>query len=925
MPAGPRPITETRPDRDPKPPSTPHVPQILAYRAFVRNAPIAVAMFDRKMRVIEASPQFLSDCALTADQAIGRSSYDLAPGSKELYGDLHKRCLEGASESSEATRIALPNGLHRWMMWDIAPWRDDADCIGGLLVISRDITAQKEAEEEVRRTRAFLTTVIDNVPAPLAVKEGGTGKFLMLNRAGEEMLGLGRQEHEGKTGYDLFPTDQARLFDRQDQEVLASGRMMVIEEEAIATSDGPRFLRTKKLPIRNDDGPDYLLAISEDITERKKADEELQRARAFLSMVVENTPLAMVVKDGATGRVLMTNRAMETMYGVPRERHVGRRAEDMLPADVAAKITAEDRQILETGLILTVEELEERPGGVTRMIRKTKTAVKTPDGSSVLLAISEDVTDRIRTHDELERTRAFLTTVIDNMPAGLSVKDAETGRVLMLNRAIEEMYGVERGENVGKTGAEVFTSEQAAQFDEFDRETIRSGELRVFDEQPIVTPRNGVRYLRKKKLLVPNPEGGGDFLLGITEDVTERREAEAALKDALTRAEAASVAKSEFLANMSHEIRTPLNGVLGLADALSRMELQPKQHEIVEMILGSGKALTMILGDVLDLAKAEAGALELNAEAFSLRETIGSAAFLFETVARDKDLEFRVVFEGEGPDRLVGDALRIKQVVSNLISNAVKFTSHGGVTVTAGCVTGPNGEARLRVEVADTGPGFSEDVAKRLFSRFEQGDGSITRRFGGTGLGLSIAGTLAQMMDGDISCSAAAGKGATFSFTARLRTATPSAAETHAENTPATEMDRPLRVLLAEDHAVNQQVVQLMLGGMAEIVIAADGQQAVDAFVRSAPFDVVLMDTQMPVMDGMTATRAIREHEQRLGRPRIPIISLTANAMAHQVQACMEAGADFHLAKPITFEGLIGAIRTAVEGAEESAEQSRVA
>ncbi len=920
MPAGPAPAIETSSGV-----RAPPIAQAEAFRVFVRHAPIAVAMFDRQMRVVEASPQFLADCKLTAEQAAGRCSYDLVPGSQKLYGDLHRRCLAGASETSEPARITLPNGLVRWMMWDVGPWRGEDGEVGGLLVISRDVTAQKEAEEEVRLTRAFLTTVIDNVPAPLVVKEGGTGRFLMLNRAGEELLGVKREDHVGKTGYDLFPEEQARLFERQDQAVLDSGELLVIDEESIQTAHGPRYLRTKKLAIRNVDGPDYLLAISEDITERKKADEELRQARAFLGMIVENVPVAMVVKDAETGRVLMMNRAMETLYGFAREDHLGRHVREVLPPEMAEQVLAEDRQILATGEILTIEEEQAIAGGVGRVIRKTKAVVKDPGGPSYLLAISEDVTERRRTHEELERTRAFLTTIIDNMPAGLSVKDAQTGRVLMLNRAVEEMYGVGRGDHLGKTAEEAFSSDLAEHFDRMDREVIESGELRVFDEEPIVTPRNGVRYLRKKKILVRNPDGG-DYLLGISEDVTERRKAEEALKDALTNAEAANVAKSEFLANMSHEIRTPLNGVLGLADALSRMELEPKQQEIVRMIVSSGKALTMILGDVLDLAKAEAGALELNSESFSLRETIGSAAFLFETVAEDKNLDFRVEFADGGPDDLIGDSLRIKQVVSNLISNAVKFTSRGGVTVHASSQMLAGGDVLLRVDVSDTGPGFSEEIRARLFSRFEQGDGSITRRYGGTGLGLSIASTLAQMMGGEISCTAVEGEGATFSFSARLQPDAHMAAEAPVARQTAMDMGRPLRILLAEDHMVNQRVVQLMLGELVDLVITKNGQEAFDAFADMGPFDLVLMDTQMPVMDGMTATRLIRQEEQRRGLVRTPIISLTANAMAHQVQACMEAGADLHLAKPITSEGLIGAIKAAIEGGvSDRAEGQRVA
>ncbi|HEY5412319.1 MAG TPA: ATP-binding protein, partial [Caulobacteraceae bacterium] len=505
-------------------------------------------------------------------------------------------------------------------------------------------------------------------------------------------------------------------------------------------------------------------------------------------------------------------------------------------------------------------------------------------------------------------TRAFLETVIDNIPSGLTVKRAVDRRLLLANQAVARIFGFERAEdNLGRTNEEVFDAEIAARFTEREHEMIRTGGNRFYEAEPVET-RRGVRYLNQLKVLIPNAEAG-DYILSISDDVTEQKITQDALKEALARAEAASVAKSEFLANMSHEIRTPLNGVLGLADALARMDLSAPQREIVQMIVGSGKALTAILSDVLDLAKAEAGQLELAGESFSLRETIGSAAFLFETVARDKGVGFRVEFDPDAPDRLQGDPLRIRQVVSNLISNAVKFTSHGEVRINVAAKADARGGVRLSVKVKDTGPGFSEEVRAKLFSRFEQGDGSITRRYGGTGLGLSIANALAQMMGGQIDCRARLGEGAVFIFRARLELSSAASVETApAMGAGRANLGRRPRVLLAEDHEVNQKVVQLMLADAAELVIVADGQEAVEQALGPLRFDIVLMDTQMPVMDGLTATRRIREQELRLGLSRTPIISLTANAMAHQVQAAMDAGADRHLAKPITAEALYGAI-----------------
>ena len=630
--------------------------------------------------------------------------------------------------------------------------------------------------------------------------------------------------------------------------------------------------------------------------------------------MIDNIPVGLTVKNAADGRLLLANQAVARIFGFGRAgEHLGRNNDEVFPQEMAARFTERERDLARTGESTLYEnDLITTPTGV-RYVNQFKALIHGVPSDDYILTITEDVTARKQALDELERTRAFLETVIDNMPAGITVKDASTGRVLIANPAVEAIYGTGRRDNVGKRAEEIFPPEMARRVVQQDMEVIASGGARVYEDQPVDTP-TGRKFLRRKKVVIQG-EVGPEYLLSISEDVTDRKLAQDALEEAVHRAEAASVAKSEFLANMSHEIRTPLNGVLGLADALARMELTPQQREIVGMIVDSGRALTGILSDVLDLAKAEAGQLELAREPFSLSDTIGSAAFLFQTVARDKGVGFRVDFDPDGPDHLMGDPLRIRQVVSNLISNAVKFTSKGEIRVSVASRLGADGSARLSVKVRDTGPGFSEEVRAKLFSRFQQGDGSVTRRYGGTGLGLSIASALAQKMGGQIDCRGRPGEGATFVFRARLDLAAAPA------TSPATSADRPPsglnqkpRVLLAEDHEVNQKVVQLMLGEAAELVIVGDGQLAVEAALGDAPFDVVLMDTQMPVMDGLTATRLIRQEETRLGRGRTPIISLTANAMAHQVDASMEAGADHHLAKPITADALYSAIELMLSG-----------
>ena len=898
--------------------------ELEAIKAFVENTPLAVAMTDLNLRFVAVSLQWEADFGFAGQSMIGMTSYEAAPDT-EKFEAAHQRVLAGEQLRGEPELLTLPNGETRWMSWSASPWREKDGRTGGMLLISRDMTDLVEAQDDARRSRTLASMIVEHSPLPMVVKDV-EGRVLVINRAMQKLYGVQEHEHRGRNVYEVMSKDDAQLIAEEDRRALESGETIVVEEHrSLPGFDTPRAIRKTKAAIRGEDGAAYLIAISEDVTEARRTQDALEKTRAFLEMVIDNIPVGLTVKTAKDGRLLLANLAGNRIFGFDgADENVGRTNEDVFEGEMAARFSERESELVRTG----VSRLYENDPIVTRngvrYINQFKALISNAQADDYILTITEDVTARKQALDQVERTRAFLETVIESMPAGITVKDASTGKVLITNPAVEAIYGVGRRENIGKSVEEIFPSEMAERVRRQDMEVIARGGAHVYDDQPVETP-FGRKFLRRKKVLIPGSDGP-DYLLSISEDVTDRKLAQDALEGALHRAEAASVAKSEFLANMSHEIRTPLNGVLGLADALARMELTTQQREIVEMIVSSGHALTGILSDVLDLAKAEAGQLELAAEPFGLRETIGSAAFLFETVARDKGVGFRVRFDPKGPDRLMGDPLRIRQVVSNLISNAVKFTTEGEIAVSVACRVGADGSARLSVKVKDTGPGFSEELRSRLFSRFEQGDGSITRRYGGTGLGLSIASSLAQKMGGQIDCRARPGEGATFVFRARLEVdSAPQAVQAVRPESRAADLRVRPRVLLAEDHEVNQKVVQLMLGDAAELVIVGDGQRAADEALGARPFDVILMDTQMPVMDGLTAIRRIREEELRLGRTRTPIISLTANAMAHQVSASFEAGADHHLPKPITADALFAAIERMMEHSGEASAQAAVA
>jgi len=387
----------------------------------------------------------------------------------------------------------------------------------------------------------------------------------------------------------------------------------------------------------------------------------------------------------------------------------------------------------------------------------------------------------------------------------------------------------------------------------------------------------------------------------------ELRRTMTALVAARDQANTANIAKSQFLANMSHEIRTPLNGVLAMADIMSRGELDARQRERLGVIRESGELLLSVLNDVLDLSKIEAGKLELEIGDFDLTEMARSARQAFGVLAQAKGLRLDVVVEPEAAGAWRGDRDRLRQILSNLLSNAIKFTEEGAVAVRFGC----NPAGCLRLTVADTGIGIASDHLPGLFEKFVQADNSTTRRFGGTGLGLSICRELARLMGGRITARSVRGEGSTFVVELPLPRAESGAIPVAVgESAPAEE--RALRVLAAEDNLTNQKVLRAVLEPLdIDLEIAPDGAAAIDAW-RSGRFDLILMDIQMPIMDGVEATQIIRAEEQRSGLARIPILALTANAMTFQVEQYLQAGMDGHISKPIELQRLYSAIEQAL-------------
>ena len=642
----------------------------------------------------------------------------------------------------------------------------------------------------------------------------------------------------------------------------------------------------------------------------------LAQERDLLRGVIDESPDVMLMKDWS-GNFLFGNVALAKLYNTVPENLIGKNDGHFNPNKEQVAFYLENIQgVIEKGELQTVyESSTDVITGETRHCQSIKKPLLGPDGSRRILVIAHDITDLIRMQTQVEASERQLRSVMDATGEGVWDWDIVTGR-LRHNRRWNELLGFppEQLEATVDQFLALLLEEERDELMGIIGECLAGGGAYRHEHHMRRLDGEIIWVMDRGDVVERDADGKPLRMAGSVADVTPRKLAEEALRAAKEAAEQASHAKSEFLANMSHEIRTPMHGIIGMTELVMETGLTREQKEMLEVVRQSSQALLGILNDILDLSKIEAGKLEIEQIEFAPQSEFNAMLALLRQQAEAKDLTFTVEVDEQLSGMLIGDPVRLRQILFNLVNNAIKFTERGGVAVNIQATDMEADRLTLNFTVSDTGIGISPDKQAAIFEAFSQADNSTTRRYGGTGLGLAICRQLAALMEGEIGLESEPGQGSRFHLAVSLQRgqAAAPAARIAAENDPTTH--HSLRILLVEDNAVNQKLASLILSkGQHDFEIAGDGLAAVDAWERGH-FDLVLMDIQMPVMGGEDATRRIRHLEREAGKPRTPIIALTANAMQGDRERFLEAGMDDYIAKPFKTEELLAMVARSGQG-----------
>jgi two-component system sensor histidine kinase/response regulator len=770
----------------------------------------------------------------------------------------------------------------------------------------------ERSETEAHARAAELAAILDAVPAVTFIAHDPQCQRMTSNRAAYELLRLPLGANTSKAAPEGGAPSSFRIL-RDGRELspeempvelaAATGREVRDCEYTIAFDDGSsRSIFGNAVPLLDNAGKVRgAVGAYIDITERKQAEQQLQATAERLGALLDRAPVGINLADHE-GRFLEVNPALQRITGYSAEELKGMTYYDLTrPEDCADN--HERMKAFREGKSdhYETEKRYIRKDGTTIWVRVAGSKVD----AKHTMGIVEDVSERKEVAAQLKATAERLKAILDNAPVGIVINDRE-GRLIESNAAYQRICGYSSKELKGQKYSN-YTHPNDVANNRLLYEQLGSDKLQSFEMEK--------RYIRKDGEIIwvhiSASRLNEETNIVIIEDITARIREAAELRTAMKAAEAANRAKSEFLANMSHEIRTPMNGVMGMVELTLDTDLNPEQSEYLKLAKSSAEALLTVIDDILDFSKIESGKLEFETIDFRLRDCLGDTLDPLGMRAEQKGLELACRVDGDLPELLAGDPGRLRQVLTNLVGNAIKFTERGEIVVQAERQESSAEDMVLHFSIKDTGIGIPRERQKIIFAPFEQVDGSVTRKYGGTGLGLAISARLVALMNGRIWVESEAGQGSTFHFTARFKVAHSPAIES-SENQPRSIDGQ--RVLVVDDNSTNRRILEEMLTRWRMLPVCVDGGIAAlgamaQALADQIPFKLVLMDCQMPDLDGFSVAQKIKQNPGLAGAT---ILMLSSAGRHGDAARCRELGIAAYLTKPVRQSQLFDAIITAL-------------
>ena len=855
----------------------------------------------------------------TAGEVLGQSISILTPpGREHETAEILQKVKRGQSASHFETVRLAKGGRPVEVSLTVSPIKNAKGEIAGAAVIARDISERRRAERTLRTNAEQFRALFERSVDCLYIHDFA-GNFLDANPAALALLGYERDDIPRLDFASLLTGDQLSKAFQDLRRLQDTGEQREPTEFRVRCKNGGfRDVETNGAVIPFGEGR-AVLGIARDITERNQAQEALHESEERFRIMADGCPMPIWVTD-AKGDVHFVNRTYREFFGVRYEEVEGGKWHPLVYPDDAASYVGGFVGAVEARTPFEAELRARRADGAWRWMASYAEPRLSANGTYLgHVGISLDITDRKEMEEALRRSEEKFRQIAENIQEVFWMMDAAGTKIIYVSPAYESIWG--------RSCAELYRDPMAwtRAIEPEDCDQALSNFAKQLQGESIEsvyrirTPGGELKWVRDRAFPVRGDDGQIKLIVGIAVNITKQKQADAAMHQAMEAAEAANRAKSEFLANMSHEIRTPMNGVMGMAGLLLETDLTPEQREYAEIVCSSAGCLLNVINDILDFSKVEARKLELETADFDLRRTLEDAAQLLALDASRKGLKLELAIDPDVPVLLRGDSGRLRQILVNLAGNAVKFTASGGVNIQV-CLDGEDERAAtVRISVQDTGMGIPAHRQVDIFSAFTQVDGSTTRKFGGTGLGLAIARQLVELMGGRIGVSSEEGSGATFWFTAVFEKQPQTASDEKpvdrnrngingAIDLNPDRRERPWRILVAEDDLTNQKVALAILrklGYRADAV--ANGKDALTC-LRAIPFDLLLLDCQMPELDGYEVAARIRDPKSGVTNPEIPIMAMTASAMKGERAKCLAAGMNDYIAKPVQPESLANAL-----------------